>query len=393
MGTFDRYILGQVVRLQALGLVIAFIVMLVLRLLNLFNLIIGTTGPLKIMVQLIGYLVPRYLAAAVPLSVLLGVVLAFGVLRRDGELNALHSAGLSLFRQTRPVIIAASAVAVLDAAVMGFISPYSRYAYETMLFELRTLLPQAGIQTGVFSHIAGATILVDGAQAGGSGFGSVFIYEQRQQGVTSAVAAAAVGLKRADGSSKPMLHLVDGIEIFKSRQSGPEAAVSILRFRELYKQLGGKSPAAFRSRGGHERELTILELWQQRNTPPARIRSSDMIAEAHGRVVRVLSILCLPFLGVLLASAGPRSSGIASSVVIAVTYEQILDFGENAVGAGKVSPAVGLWLPLLALCVLSVGLFVRADRVVPSRGELPRWLRWLPARLQILLATGGVQRP
>src|SRR3546814_9092453 len=51
----------------------------------------------------------------------------------------------------------------------------------------------------------------------------------------------------------------------------------------------------FRPRGEDERELTLTELWQQRDTPPPGVSTAEMMAAFHDRVVRSLSVLFLPF--------------------------------------------------------------------------------------------------
>jgi lipopolysaccharide export system permease protein len=385
MTIIDRYILGRVIRPVAMALLVAFVVLLIERMLHLISLIFGASGPLKIALLFIGYLVPRYLAAAVPVSLLLGIVFAFTALRRDGEVDALRATGSSLFRQTRPLLAAAVLVAAIQAAVLGFLNPYSRYAYEALLFDLRNTATQALIQTGVFSRIDDTTFLVQGVQPDGSGFASVFIYEGDPEGRTSAIAANGGSLVRAEGGSAPVLRLFNGVQITEDRRPEADTNVSVLRFRELRKPLNKENRVLFRPRGSHEREMTIVELWRERDTPPQGIRSSDLIAEAHGRIVRVLSNLFLPLLGVWLAFGRPRSErfyGVAASVLIVVVYDQILDFGENAVEAGKISPFVGLWLPFLTACLLSVLLFARADLTVPRGGAALRPLRWLPRMLR-----------
>jgi lipopolysaccharide export LptBFGC system permease protein LptF len=89
----------------------------------------------------------------------------------------------------------------------------------------------------------------------------------------------------------------------------------------------------------------------------------------------VLSIPLLPLLGVALALARYRSErlvGFAIGLAVLIVYEQVLDFGENAVEAGAASPPVGLWLPFAGFAIVCTGAFARAAFVVPAAPALGR---------------------
>src|SRR6266545_2793554 len=113
-----------------------------------------------------------------------------------------------------------------------------------------------------------------------------------------------------------------------------------------------------------QREYTLTELWQRRFEPPPGVRRSDMVAEFHSRVTRVLSVLFLPLLGIPLALGRRRSDrpyGLALGLLVLIIYNQALDLGKNIAETGAISPLLGLWLPLLAFASASTWLFHRAS--------------------------------
>ena len=156
----------------------------------------------------------------------------------------------------------------------------------------------------------------------------------------------------------------------------------------------GQEP--FRPRGEDERELTLLELWQQRETPPPQVRTDEMLAEFHDRLVRTLSVLLLPFLAVPFAIGGRRSHqsyGIAAGLVILVAYNQIIGAGKSLVSRGEILPFIGQWLPLLVLAAGSAYLFYRSAYLVSRGDSLPTPRRLLEYSLQALRpGLGGAKR-
>jgi lipopolysaccharide export system permease protein len=134
----------------------------------------------------------------------------------------------------------------------------------------------------------------------------------------------------------------------------------VLTFDDIDMPIDVALPEPFRDRLG-ERELTLGELWAQRNTDAIKPSKYEIRAELWGRVVRTLSMLMLPLLGIPLGLAtrrNQRNLGIAVGVVVLVVYNNILNFGESLASIGRMSPFVGLWLPFLVFTAVSLWLFI-----------------------------------
>jgi lipopolysaccharide export system permease protein len=173
------------------------------------------------------------------------------------------------------------------------------------------------------------------------------------------------------------LRLFEGVRLTTSDDDGREGAAppgtGALRFRELRTTLAKNEAGMFRPRGADEREMTLAELWWNRQTPPQGVKASDITAELHSRIVRIVSLPLLPFLAVFLALGRRRSdrfAGFAVGIIGLIVYERVIDFGKNVAEAGQISPWVGLWLPFLVFALLCVGLFARSALTVPSTSTL-----------------------
>jgi lipopolysaccharide export system permease protein len=370
MITIDLYIFRQILRPLAGALLVALLVLLIERMLRLLDFVLGSNGPLEVVFEILAYLVPHYMALALPISLYLGILLGFNRLSRDGELDAFQSAGIGLARLSRSAFFIAFWVTLIAAVLFS----YGRYAYQSAVFVISNASFQAFLRAGVFTEIEGTTILVEGIYPDGMRFSKVFLYEQKEDGKQAVITARDGGVNTATGDTEPLLYLFDGVrlELEAPQAATPDAeptSMGLLRFEELRTSLGIDTAQLFRPRGKDEREFTLFELWERRFDPPPGVRSSDMLAEFHGRIVRVLSIPFLPFLAVPLALGrrrSDRSYGIVIGLLILVVYHQVLDLLENMAEAQVIEPTIALWAPFLVFAVGSTLLFLRVTTRIPG---------------------------
>lgn len=396
----DLYVLKQILRPLVIALVMALVVFLIERMLRLLDLVLGSNGPLNIVFEILAYLVPHYMGLALPISLFLGVLIGFSRLSRDGELDAMHGATIGLRRLARPANVAACVLTIVAAITIGYLQPYGRYAYQSMVFAISNASFHAFLRAGVFAQVDGTSFLIEEIRPDGIGFGKVFIHEQTEQGERVTITARGGRLGYGTSESIPMLRLADGVRLevkdpeaidmpasangktANGDRAGDEAAdgdtalptITVLRFEELRTDLGHEATQLFRPRGKDEREFTIWELWQRRFDPPPDVRSSDMIAEFNGRIVHILSVPLLPFLAIPLALGrrrSERSIGIALGLALLVVYNQLLDLGENMTETGAIEPWLGLWTPYFIFAFICLFLFYRATTLVPGTPIFP----------------------
>ncbi len=295
MNTFDRYVLRETLRPFAVTLVIALLVLLVERMLRILDLVLGSQGPLKLLLEMLAYLVPHYIGFALPFGLFLGVLLGIHRLSRDSEIDVIQSAGVGAHRLLRPIMITALAVAALSAVTLSYLQPYGRYAYRAMVHSISNAFISAILNEGVFAQIGDTTFLAEEANSDGQRFIRVFVHRNEGQGDWKVLTSRQGKLERGSVTRPPAIWLYDGVQL---SGTGTETAATdqetdsrgVLHFEALRRELDSNSQEVFRERGQDEREMTLLELWQQRDSPPEGVRSSDLIAELNGRIVRVLTI-------------------------------------------------------------------------------------------------------
>lgn len=371
MKTLDRYILSKTLGPLAATIAVALIALLLERLVRLLDLVVNQGGPLFLILKMLANLVPHYLGIALPAAFFVGVLLGTMRLSANSELDAIHSFGIGLQRLLVPILGLAVVLMVCSSIIVGFLQPHTRYAYRALVYSVTHSAWNAALERGsFFSGLGGTTIMVNDISDGGRRLTGIFVHEEKPDGGSVTTTAGEGRLFRARDDSRLILNLEDGVLVDAGKDGGKATALSFDRF-DLPLDLAFGA-ATFRERGDGERELTIPELWRVRDGPPPGTTTAEIDAELNGRLVRVASLLFLPFLAIPLGLVSRRSQrGISMTVglVLVILYHHVLEFGESLADAGRISAWAGLWVPFCVFAMGSVWAFYAAT-VRPDRNPL-----------------------
>lgn len=380
MLTISGYTLRQILGPVMAAVIIALLVLLTERLLRLLDLVLDSGGGLTILLQMLAFLVPHYMALALPAAFFLGLLIAFSRMHQRHELDALGSAGIGLPRLVVPVLILAVLLTVLSAVNVAVGQPYARYIYRALVHDVAQAAANVYLQERTFMEVNGITFMAERVWRDSKDFSRVFIFEEEPDGKTIATTAEHGSLRRAAPDQGSILFLRDGVRLEDRavQDVNPGDATTdygALTFSQLQKPIDLVGKEGFRPRGEDERELTLLELWRYQDMPPPGVSTEEMLAELHVRLVRTVSVLFLPFLALPFALGFRRARqfyGVAVGLLVLVIYNQSLNVGETLTAKGQVSHLIGLWLPFASFGVLSIVLFYRSAFIVPL-GRRPRW--------------------
>lgn len=358
MKTFDRYILTKTLWPLLTCIAIALIALLLERMVRLLDLVVHKGGPFLLILKMLANLIPHYLGIAIPAAFFIGVLLAVMRLCGDSELDAIQSMGIGLRRLVAPILGLAIVLMVGSAVIIGFLQPYTRYAYRALVYTVTHTAWNSALERGsFFSGIGNFTITIDDIEDSGKNLAGIFLHETKPGGATTTTTAEEGKLYRSLIDFKLILRLKRGVWV-ESDRDGKDATV--LTFDRLDVPLDlALGPTLFRPREG-ERELTILELLRARHNPPLGMTRNQIDAEINARIVRVVSLLFLPFLAIPLGIASRRArrgAGLVTGLILLIVYHHLLQFGESLAGDGLVSPLVGLWTPCAVFAGISLWAF------------------------------------
>ena len=98
----DRYI-ARLVTLPLIGtLVIAAMLLLLDKMLRLFDFVAAEGGPVSVVWRMLANLIPEYMSLGIPIGLLLGILLAFRKLATTSEIDIFRAVGQSRRAGNRP---------------------------------------------------------------------------------------------------------------------------------------------------------------------------------------------------------------------------------------------------------------------------------------------------
>lgn len=349
MKSIDRYMARLITVPLFSTLVISAMLLVLDRLLRLFDFVATEGGPVSVVWKMLANLLPEYLGLGIPIGLMLGVLLAFRRLATTSELDVLRAVGMSYSRLLRVPYLFAITLAAVNLAIVGFVQPDARYAYEKLRFELRTGALGASIKVGEFSQFGEKmTIRIEQSRDEGRRLSGIFVHFVDNKGGSYAVTANTGKFLATDDQDTIIFRLSDGTLV---RNEPKVATPRVLTFSVHDLPIPLPKYENFRQRGAANLELTLPELARIGGDHAAKKELRDTSRAAfHFRLVEVASMFLLPLLALALGVPPKRSTsalGVFLSIVMIVTYHKVNQYAEALGGLGKVDPLIALWGPFL----------------------------------------------
>ena len=343
----DEYVLREFVLTFVLVLVTFVMLMLIFTFFELLSDIIKNRTPLVTVGEYLINLTPSMIYLITPLSVLIGVLVVFGIMNRNSELTAMKATGVSLYRIAVPVVAIA---AVLSVSLFMFDELYLPQANRRQE-ALRNVIKGKPAET--VEHPGRKWIF--GRQRPGEP-SRIFYYEyfygdnsDPDTGVFGNISVFEFApgsfniSKRIFASTahwEPKLDtwvFEDGwVRTFNGSDITAYEDFSVKTFREITEE-----PAWFKKEVRQSSEMNFGELTAYIhdlrqsgfNTVPLRVQLNHKVA--YPLITLVMAVLAIPFA----ISMGKRGSlsGIATAIGVAIAYFIVSGFFE---AMGNVS-----WLP------------------------------------------------
>lgn len=361
----DRYIARLIAVPLLATLIIAAMLLVLDKMLRLFDFVAQEGGPVSVVWRMLANLIPEYLSLGIPIGLILGILLAFRRLSMSSELDVFRAVGLSYGRLLRVPYMYAVALALVNLAIVGFVQPLSRYAYEGLRFELRSGALGASIKVGEFTNLGQKmTMRIEQSRDEGRNLSGIFVRAIGKDDQTLAVTAEQGTFLATDDPDTIIFRLKNGVLVHNSPKfSQPR----ILSFSSHDLPIDLPQIENFRGRGDADRELTLPELVRvghdSATTPQLR---NEVRANFHFRMVEVAMMLLLPLAAISLAIPPKRSTsslGVFLSIIMIVTYHKVNEYAEAQGALGHIDPLIALWVPFL----LFGGLIVWMYHVVAHR--------------------------
>jgi lipopolysaccharide export system permease protein len=114
-----------------------------------------------VIIELIALSLAWMVVLAVPMSVLVATLMAFGELSAQNEITALKASGMSIYRMIAPIFAVAAVIAVLLVWFNNYVLPEANHKAKTLMIDIRKTKPTINLVAGLFSQdLPGYSILV-----------------------------------------------------------------------------------------------------------------------------------------------------------------------------------------------------------------------------------------
>ncbi|WP_293785657.1 LptF/LptG family permease [uncultured Pedobacter sp.] len=217
-----------------------FVMMFILLMFFLFKWIddlIGKGFEWYTILELMYYASAANVSMALPLSVLLSSIMTFGTLGENYELVAIKSAGISLQKAMRPLLVVILMLTVASFFFANYMLPKANLKFGSLLYDIRNKKLSFLIKPGVFNNeIPGYAIRVDSKEEDGT-LHNIMIYDHRENNGIPKVILAREGKmnKTADGKFL-VLNLKNGVQYeeqaAKNGMYNPRQIFTRNRFKE-----------------------------------------------------------------------------------------------------------------------------------------------------------------
>jgi len=382
----DAYLLRMLWGPLALTLGTVLVVLLLARLLRLFDLVAASGAALAPVLLMLANLVPHYLGLALPAAFFASLFMVAARLGDSNELDALLGSGRSIAQVAAPFLWVSLAMAAFCLYLFGFLQPYTRYEYNLVREDALHAGWDARLQQNMFADAGGGLVLTaDELDPSGRILKEVFLLRRGPDGREQVTTARGGVLRPTADGERLLLDLTEGQTVAEL----PQDRLDVIHFESgtADESLRPDTPP-FRPRGDSERELTLPELWRYQRDPSPPVKISKLAGEFQARLARVAAVPLLPLLAFPLGMAakrGRRVPGIVVGAVLMLMLHHGLQLGESLAEGGKFNAALAVWLPYSLFAAASAWLFLRT---LSSPGENP--VSRAVSALESLL--GGVRR-
>jgi lipopolysaccharide export system permease protein len=164
-----------------------------------------------VILELIALNLSWMLVLAIPMSVLVAILMAFGDLSSRNEITALKASGVSIYRMMAPVLIAGIVIGGFLVWFNNYVLPESNHRLKALTVDIRRKRPTLTLIDGVFSQeIPGYSILVKKASQKTNDLKGVTIYDYTNPSVNVVITAQRGRISISGDYRKLIMDLWDG---------------------------------------------------------------------------------------------------------------------------------------------------------------------------------------
>jgi len=363
------YILKEIIPISLIGLMTFTIILLMDKIFKLIELIINRGGNITNILMLLVFIAPSFLTFTIPISVLLGILLALGRLSEDSEIIAFKASGISLYQLFIPISVFSISAFLITSFLVFYGLPWGNRGFMATLYLLAQSKPDVEIKERVFNDIfKGLIVYVDKVPIQGKKMEGILIYDERNKDKVNTIFAKEGFLISDPSSQEVVLTLLNGdIHRFEPKT----AAYQKIDFNayDLKIELGKTLAAIERKLKEHEMAIDEIKEKIAKMKKEGEDTTSQEV-ELHKRYAIPFACIVFGLIGVPLGIQPRRSGksyGFVFSILILLAYYVSLIALEMLAVKKTVPAFLAGWFPTFMFGSLGIYLLIKAANESPFK--------------------------
>jgi lipopolysaccharide export system permease protein len=357
-----RYLIREMIPPFSVTLIFFLFMFLMTKLLEVTNFVVNYDVDAWAIALLLLYSVPFFLQFVIPMSVMMGVLLAFLRLSSDNETVAMKACGISVYKVLSPALVFSLLGSLITAWVTIYAMPWGSTAIKRMTLKLAASSLEIGLKEHSFNdQFENVVIYVSEVSSHSGVLRHLFIEDRRNPKVISTIIAPEGRLYKSAAALTAHLQLKNGSITQVDLDTRSANAIQFERYDlRLKLQLDNLDDEGGRK---HRTEMSLAEMQRYLKTYPKR--DSDYYRTLMDYYKKFSIPLAGLVLGVLAVPLGfhsggaHRSYGVGLGLILFLLYYILLTAGWTYGKTGDVPPLVGMWTPNFVFALLAAFLIRR----------------------------------
>jgi lipopolysaccharide export system permease protein len=366
MKTLKWYVLREFIP-PYIGAMAFFTTLLLLeRVMSFVKLVANGYADIIDMMVLIFFSIPPTLALTMPMSTLVGALVAVGRLSHDSEITAMRASGIRLGSIFLSLYLAGFIIGGASYWLTDRLVPIGNIKFRTLFQQLTIARPDVGIDSLSINEIReGVTMVVDQVDEQSGDLVGITIFRREKENETRTISAARGWFLGGGGSqSHVTLRLQNGAVYHRENEEGGFFGSTVFSTLDLNipVQHGDIRQIVKTPRDMSMAELTASVASLERGSVPYNIH----VMEVHKRIAIPFACILFVFLGTPFAVTTGRSGrglGLGIGVVIIFVYYILLLTLESVGESGVIHPALAMWVPNILFLIAGSANLLRKGRV------------------------------
>lgn len=350
-----QYIFFEMLPSFILGLLVFISIILMFQVLRLTEFALVHGVAMKVIAEIIGYVVISLLPVLFPMALLFSILLTYGRLSQDSEIVAMKASGLHMGVLLLPALVLAILVGIISAQMSFNIAPWGNRQFEVLYSRLASTKAGAVIKEGTFSEgFFDMVVYANKVDSKKGHLEKVFIYDEKSGDIPLTIIAkeGEILADPVNPGHEVLLRLKNG-EIHRQAQNHTKISFDSYDVRF-------STPLNIQEREKSPQSLTLQEvrgrLKEDLSKDPDLERT--LRTEYHKRIA--ITVLCLVFamIGVGLGTNTNRRAAKAGGMILCIgliIFYWVLYIAAEGMARGGTAPvALAIWTPNVIFAFLGL---------------------------------------